>query len=494
MSDVVLSAAVRSTLLSLQGTAALTSAVQTRLATGKRVNTALDNPRSYFTSLSLNGRASDLSALLDGITQAQQTVKTVTEGIAALTKLIQTAQSLVQQARQAPLPAISYDPIVVTGSTGIGGEALGTVTGNVDTSGGFTTDVNNLQIQVGATTYTVHNPSSPTPQNINTIISEINSTAGLGPSGAVTASLDGSGKYLKLTANNTDTSFQVLGSTAATALGVTGTGTSTNLLQAVAGLSGTSLTVQANGGGATTVQFGTGGGQVSTLAELQSALANSGVSASNSGGPLALSVAGSSGTGNALITSGSALGAFGMSPVNQYGQVSTPTPDATRASLQDQYNNLLQQIDTLAGDSSYNGLNLLKGDNLTTTFNETGASTLTISGVTLDSNGLGLAALTGSDFQSNFAIADIATKLGAALTTLSSEAGRFGTGLTTLQTRHDFTTALISTLQAGADDLVLADTNLEGANLLALQTRQQLSTTALSLSSQGAQAVLRLFQ
>ena len=68
MSDVVLSAAVRSTLLSLQGTAALTSAVQTRLATGKRVNTALDNPRSYFTSLSLNGRASDLSALLDGIT------------------------------------------------------------------------------------------------------------------------------------------------------------------------------------------------------------------------------------------------------------------------------------------------------------------------------------------------------------------------------------------------------------------------------------------
>ena len=175
----------------------------------------------------------------------------------------------------------------------------------------------------------------------------------------VTASLDGSGKYLKLTANNTDTSFQVLGSTAATALGVTGTGTSTNLLQAVAGLSGTSLTVQANGGGATTVQFGTGGGQVSTLAELQSALANSGVSASNSGGPLALSVAGSSGTGNALITSGSALGAFGMSPVNQYGQVSTPTPDATRASLQDQYNNLLQQIDTLAGDSSYNGLNLL---------------------------------------------------------------------------------------------------------------------------------------
>ena len=495
MSDVVLSAGVRSTLLSLQGTSALTSAIQTRLATGKRVNSAIDNPRSYFTALSLDSRAGDLSSLLDGITQAQQTVRTVTQGISALTKMVQTAKSITQQARIAPLPQAGYDAIVVGGGS-IGGEATGSVTGNVDTSGGFTADVEGLQIQVGASVYTVHNPSSPTPQNINSIVSRINSTPGLGLNGAVTASLDGTGKFLVLTANNTDTSFQVLGSSAATALGVAGaTGTSTNLLQAVGGLAGTTLSVQANGGGTVNVQFGTGGGQVSTFAELQSALAGSGVSVANNGGNIELSVAATTGgNGNSLVTGGSALGALGMSAVNQYGQVNAPTPNASRTALQAQYNILLQQIDALAGDSSYHGVNLLKGDSLTTTFNETGSSTLNIAGTTLDSNGLGLAALTGDDFQSNSAIDNIVGKLDAAMTTLRSETQRFGAGLTTLQTRHDFTTAMVQTLQTGADDLVLADTDQDGASLLALQTRQALSMTALSLSSQGAQAVLRLFQ
>ncbi|MFN3670731.1 MAG: flagellin, partial [Bosea sp. (in: a-proteobacteria)] len=62
-----------------------------------------------------------------------------------------------------------------------------------------------------------------------------------------------------------------------------------------------------------------------------------------------------------------------------------------------------------------------------------------------------------------------------------------------VQTRQDFSKDLIATLKAGADDLVLADTNEEGAKLLALQTRQQLSQTALTLSNQADQAVLRLF-
>ena len=84
-------------------------------------------------------------------------------------------------------------------------------------------------------------------------------------------------------------------------------------------------------------------------------------------------------------------------------------------------------------------------------------------------------------------------KLDVALKTLRNQASQFGSNLTTVQTRQDFTKNLIATLQTGADNLVLADTNEEGANLLALQTRQQLSTTALSLSAQADQAVLRLF-
>jgi flagellin len=495
MSGVTLSPGIRSALLSLQATAARTNAIQSRLATGKRVVSALDNPTSFFTAQSLTARASDLNVLLDNVAQAQQTVKTVTQSISALSKLVQSAKSLAQQARQAQHPTTTYDAIEVTGTADVSGEAAGTVIGNVDTSGGgFTADVDGLQIQVGATVYTVHSPLSPIPQSINAIISHINSTAGL--SSAITASLDGTGKFLTLTADSTDVSFQVLNTAAATALGVAGqNGTSTNLLQAVSGLSGTSLTAQSGGGGAKTITFGTGGGQVSTLEELQSALASTGVNAWTSGANLSLGVPATAGVQNSLITSGSALAAFGMAPSSvEYGAVNTPTPDPSRASYQAQYNILLQQIDTLALDSSYNGINLLSGGNLTATFNESGSSTLSVTGTSLNATGLGLAVLTGEDFQADAAIDEIVGDLNAALISLRAEAARFGSSLAILQTRQDFTEAMTETLKAGADALVLADANEEGANLLALQTRQALSTTALSLSSMGAQAVLRLFQ
>jgi flagellin len=345
---------------------------------------------------------------------------------------------------------------------------------------------------VGAATYTVNSSGA---ESIGTIVSRINNTAGLGASGAVRASLDGSGRFLRLTANSTDTSFQVQNTAAATALGVAGlTGTSTNLLQAVSALSGTSLTVQSQGGG-DTINFGTGAGQVSTLKELQSALASTGVTAYLTGANLTLNVAETTGTQNSLFTSGSALTTLGLPASSvEYGTVNTTTPDPSRATYQTQYNILLQQIDALALDSSYGGINLLTGANATATFNETGSSTLTVTGTSLNATGLGLVELTGGDFQSNFAIDDVVGNLDTALAALRLQATRFGSSLTILQTREDFTKTMVRTLGAGADDLTLADTNEEGANLLALQTRQALSMTALSLSSMGAQAVLRLFQ
>ena len=113
--------------------------------------------------------------------------------------------------------------------------------------------------------------------------------------------------------------------------------------------------------------------------------------------------------------------------------------------------------------------------------------------MTFDSAGLGLDAVAGAGFQSDGDIDAVITKLDTALSSLRTQASKFGSNLSTVQTRQDFTKNLINTLQTGADNLVLADTNEEGANLLALQTRQQLSTTALSLSAQADQAVLRLF-
>src|SRR6185312_8315432 len=108
---------------------------------------------------------------------------------------------------------------------------------------------------------------------------------------------------------------------------------------------------------------------------------------------LNLGVAASSGVANSLTISGTALAALGLSGGTVYGAVGATTPDPSRASYQAQYNNLLQQIDSLSLDASYHGINLLHGDQLQTTLNETGTSSITVSGVSFDSTGLGLAAL-----------------------------------------------------------------------------------------------------
>ncbi|MEP5067896.1 flagellin, partial [Roseibium sp.] len=84
-------------------------------------------------------------------------------------------------------------------------------------------------------------------------------------------------------------------------------------------------------------------------------------------------------------------------------------------------------------------------------------------------------------------------KLKGAQDTLRSQASTFGTNLSIVEGRQDFTNAIINTLEEGAGKLTLADTNEEGANLLALQTQQTLASTSLSLAAQADQNVLRLF-
>jgi flagellin-like hook-associated protein FlgL len=240
---------------------------------------------------------------------------------------------------------------------------------------------------------------------------------------------------------------------------------------------------------------------VSSFADLTSALNGTGVTASltvnGSANNLTLSVAATTGTQNSLAISGTAAGSgagtIGIAAGTSNGAASAASPDTTRANYQQQFNDLLGQIDSLAKDASYNGVNLLNGDDLKVVFNEKGTSSLTISGVTFDAAGLGLNAVTGTGFQTNANIDATISTLDTALTTLRTQSSNFGSSLTTVQTRQDFTKNLVNTLQTGSDNLVLADTNEEGANLLALQTRQSLSTTALSLSAQASQAVLRLF-
>ena len=183
--------------------------------------------------------------------------------------------------------------------------------------------------------------------------------------------------------------------------------------------------------------------------------------------------------------------------VNGAAASTSTAANPARGALISQYNGLLDQIDQLTADAGFNGNNLLAGTatQLKVVFNESGTSSLTIGGKDTSATGLGLAQLTaGTEFDTNASITTILGKLKTAQDTLRADSSSFGSQLSIVQTRQDFTKALINTLQTGASNLTLADSNEEAANLLALQTRQSLSTKALSLASQSDQNVLRLLQ
>jgi flagellin len=180
-------------------------------------------------------------------------------------------------------------------------------------------------------------------------------------------------------------------------------------------------------------------------------------------------------------------------------QAKQTSDTTTRDSLEDQFNALLTQIGQLGGDSGFNGVNLLGGDDLEVNFNEDATSSTTIIGVDYTNQTTPLSIAQAANWSAangagDTNIQNAVDDLTAALTTLRSESQTLGANLSTVQIRQDFTKATINTLQNGSATLTLADSNEEGANLLALQTRQQLSTTALSLAAQADQNVLRLFQ
>ncbi len=158
------------------------------------------------------------------------------------------------------------------------------------------------------------------------------------------------------------------------------------------------------------------------------------------------------------------------------------------------FNELRIQIDELAGDASYKGVNILTGDDLTVNFNEDQTSQLVIRGADLTVGGdLSISEVTGSAWESESSISLAVAELDAAKETLRTQASTFGGNMSVVEVRSDFTDQLIVNLETGAAELTIADLNEESANLLALQTRQSLATTALSIASQAEQNVLQLF-
>jgi len=284
------------------------------------------------------------------------------------------------------------------------------------------------------------------------------------------------------------------------ALAALGLGTGVN--QASGGsaptLSGKTLNIAATGNGiATAITFGTGAGQVKSLNDLNNALAGNNLQATlSSAGALTLSTTNDAASSTIGAITGTAAGAgntfhglAGAAPVQD------PAAQLVRSNLVAQYNNILDQINTTSQDSSFNGINLLNGDQLKLTFNETGTSTLKLQGVSFNIAGLGLSKLNaGTDFLDNTSANASIKSLNATSSTLRTEASALGSNLSIVQIRQDFSKNLINVLQTGSSNLTLADTNEEAANSQALSTRQSIAVSALALANTSQQSVLQLLR
>ena len=538
MSGIVLSASVRQNLLSLQSTASLLATTQNDLATGNKVNTALDNPTEFFTAQSLNNRASDISNLLDGIGNGVQVLQAANTGITSLQGLVAAAQSIANQVLQSPT---GYDTksnvssAAITGATA--GNLLGTANSNSTVTGTAVTNdattgaagISASTLLIGTAGSTSNDLQSPGITNgsvltvdgktISFSTAQTNSTTDA--SGNVTIGI-GVGSTLKIsdvlaaidsiTGTSAPSSVSggklVLSTGTAQNLVLGGTASALTALGLSAGttpvvpppLSGESLTIGTTGGGTqtTTVTFGTGTGQVSTLNQLNSVLAANNLQASiSTTGVINIVTTNDAASATIGAITGSATAAgqlfngIGFPPA----PVADPTSQSTRANLVAQYNNVLTQINTTAQDASFNGVNLLNGDTLKLVFNETGKSTLSIQGVTFNDAGLGLSTLTsGLDFLDSNSANQVLSSLNNASTTLRGEASALGSNLSIVEIRQDFSKSLINVLQTGASNLTLADTNEEAANSKALSTRQSIAVSALALANQSQASVLQLLR
>jgi flagellin-like hook-associated protein FlgL len=541
MSDIVLSASVRQNLLSLQSTADLLSTTQNRLATGKKVNTALDNPTNYFTAASLDNRASDISNLLDGIGNGVQVLQAANTGITSLQKLVDSAKSVANQALQATVGYSTKSSIsaTITGATAddlrgtssfVNAQATGsTVNNNLATPAAITTATKLVSAATSDTLATTPADGSTITVNGKTITFSTsattkttdgngNVTIGVGAGstltvGDVLSSIDtitgatggdassiAAGKIQLSTGTAADLQ---LGGTALSAFGLSAATTPRGTTTPVGGLT---LSFGAVGTGtATTITFGDGtGGTVKSLNDLNAKLSADNLLATIDGnGKLTITTtndAASSAIGTVTGTAAGAGKAFENASTGASAATGgAPTQDASalavRANLVAQYNNILDQITSTSQDSSFNGVNLLNGDQLKLTFNETGKSTLKIQGVTFNAAGLGLSSLTaGTDFLDNSSANSVISSLDKASSTLRTEASALGSNLSIVQIRQDFSKNLINVLQTGSSNLTLADTNEEAANSQALSTRQSIAVSALALANQSQQSVLQLLR
>jgi flagellin len=482
-SSVTLTAGVRNNLLALQQTTAQENTTQERLATGKKVNSALDNPTNFFTAAALSARAGELTNLLDSMTNGVNTINAANNGLTSITTTIQSMEATVTQARQdASWQSTSF----TIDTTTIGTTSLKSIgfSGGAIGSTAITVGLNDAETLTGAASGFTSGAAS----------------TGAGTAGTLTiqaADING-GTAVSISVQTTDVISQVAANINA-AVGYTLATVSSGNKLVLTDAGPSKITIGQVGGnvdagvGLTTTTSTATPSAVSSVDTL--------VTAINNNTSLAGLIKATDNAGQLQITNFS-ITALTISGVGSSGKVDGSTGtnstagNTVRNNLITQFNELRDQLDKTAADSSFNGINLLTGDQLKLFFNELSTSSLTIQSTNtngVNSASLGISAATITEFQTNTQLDARLASLHTALTTVASQASAFGSNLSIVQNRQDFTNNMVNTLQTGSDGLTLADGNTEGANMLALQTRQQLSITALSLASQANQAVLKLF-
>ena len=569
---IALTASMRSNLLSLKNTQKLFDSTQDKLSTGYKVNSAMDNPSSYFTAQSLNARADDLSTLLDSIGQAISTLQTADKGITSLQDFVSQAKSIANSARDtanvsakvtstvkfdknalksqkvvgdAVPNAAADDKMVIrygdstklTGTTNVKEDSDLAKLGfgdTADTDGSIVVDGKEYKINVNATENTMETTfttpgifevKSAANDGTNTtytlvdadgnqysyVVKEADVTAlkdskfAKVTDGKITVSEDGKTTFGGTVAKGDTNATAATAKRGVSTINVAKDATVEDFSKVVETMIGTKVfdvsiedsnlvfktldTTSVEVKGKLAEVFGLDAGQEITLAADDTAEslrlkinALEGIAAEfDENGKLVVKSA----EGDDLVISGALAEKLGIS-----GAVTNGSNE--RAAYAKQFDSVLKQIDELVQDTSYKGINLLKGDNLTVVFNESRTSTLELKGVTFDSTGLGFTA-SKNEWISTTDIDESLDQITKATSMLRAQASEFGQNLSTVQIREDFTENMINNLTTGADKLTLADANEEAANLLALQTRQSLATNSLSLASQSAQSVLKLF-
>src|SRR5215510_11743650 len=270
MSGITLSSAVRQNLLSLQNTASLASITQNRLATGKKVNSALDNPVNFFTASGLDSRSNDIANLLDGIGNGIQVLKAADTGITSLTNLINTAKSIANQALQTQIGYTTKSNVSTTIGGATSSDLRGTTTYTSATAssnvlytgaaGGTTaaTPTTTLGGTIGADTGSVVQDNAGTPVNITTGTALYGpSSGGAGTGGLTTQAATGFTDGSTFTVDGHTITFRT---TAVPAAGSAPTGY------------GVSGNIATDGNGNSIVYLGTGTQSTATVGDLLNAI------------------------------------------------------------------------------------------------------------------------------------------------------------------------------------------------------------------------------